>query len=565
MQSRAFNALVIALLAALLGVFLVLPLLESVRGAVIDRDGNWTAGYLLSVFSNPIYMEGLWNALGIAFFSTALAALAGILLAVVLDRYDFPGKRLLSVLLPFPLIVPPFVGAVGIKQLLGQSGALNAFLIKLGVVDSSAPIDWLRDGRFAAVVLLTALHLYPIVYFNVSAALASFNIDLEEAAQSLGASRLRAFRKITLPTIGPSVLASTSIVFIWALTELGVPLMCDYTRVTSVQIFSGLKDISQNPSVYGLVVVLLGTVLTLYGLSALLAFGKTTPLATKGVRLRRPERLSSGRALLLSAAVGGFLLLAAAPNAGVLLVAVAGDWYGTVLPSSYTLQHFRAALGHDLVVPSILNSLRYVLLSTTCDLLLGTAIAWVLVRARGTAVRVLDLAVMLPLAVPGLVMAFGYLAVSREGRPLAALNPVADPTVLLVVAYSIRRLPFVVRSAAAGLTQVSTALEEAAQNLGAGRLKTFWRVTLPLFAPHLLAGGVFAFALSLLEVSDSLILAQRQATFPITKAIFELFQMLGNGRQVAAALGVWAMVFLASAIALTRALLGRGLGTIFRL
>ena len=122
-----------------------------------------------------------------------------------------------------------------------------------------------------------------------------------------------------------------------------------------------------------------------------------------------------------------------------------------------------------------------------------------------------------------------------------------------------------VRSAAAGLTQISTALEEAAASLGAGAISTFARVTLPLLAPHLLAGGVFAFALSMLEVSDSLILAQRQATFPITKAIYDLFQLLGDGRQVAAALGLWAMAFLLTAIGFARALLGGRLGNMFRL
>jgi iron(III) transport system permease protein len=155
--------------------------------------------------------------------------------------------------------------------------------------------------------------------------------------------------------------------------------------------------------------------------------------------------------------------------------------------------------------------------------------------------------------------------VTREGRPLAFLNPVVDPTALLVIAYAVRRLPFVVRSAAAGLTQISVTLEEAAASLGAGPLRTLARVTLPLLTPHLLAGGVFAFALSMLEVSDSLILAQRQATFPITKAIYELFQLLGDGRQVAAALGLWAMLFLIAAIACARSLLGRKLGEFFRL
>jgi iron(III) transport system permease protein len=225
----------------------------------------------------------------------------------------------------------------------------------------------------------------------------------------------------------------------------------------------------------------------------------------------------------------------------------------------------RSALGHDLVVPSIANSLRCVALSTAFDIFLGVSIAYVTVRGRMRLAHLLDAAAMLPLAVPGLVLAFGYLAIAREGRPFAFLNPARDPTALLVIAYAMRRLPFVVRAAGAGLQQISVTLEEAAANLGASTLRTLYRVTLPLLGPHLFAGGIFAFALSMLEVSDSLILAQRQATYPVTKAIFELSQLLGEGRWLAAALGAWAMIFLGTSVALARTALGRKFGGIFRI
>ena len=464
-------------------------------------------------------------------------------------------------------MVPPFVGAVGMKYLLGRAGALNALLDRLGVGDPSAPIDWLREGRFAVVVALTALHLYPIVYFNVQAALAGLNAEMEEAARSLGCRGLRLFRKVTLPSILPSVFAAGSIVFIWAFTELGVPLMCDFSRVTSVQIFSGLKDLGRNPFVYALVVVVLVTTVVLYAFARWLAAraGGHRVGAAKGVRAHRPRRLRPLAGALVAATLAAVVGVAALPNVSVVLLALSRDWYGTILPSGLTLDHLRAALTHDVVVPSIANSLRYVTLSTAFDLVVGTAIAYLVTRTRSRAAHVLDAAAMLPLAVPGLVMAFGYLAISREGRPLAFLNPLRDPTALLVIAYAVRRLPFVVRSAAAGFAQISTTLEEAAATAGAGAISTFRRVTLPLLAPHLLAGAVFAFALSMLEVSDSLILAQRQATFPITKAIYDLFQLLGEGRQVAAALGLWAMLFLLSAIGFARGLLGGKLGNMFRL
>jgi iron(III) transport system permease protein len=556
----------VGIVGALLAALLLWPLAEGVRGAFVDGRGRPTFAYVATVFRNPIYLEGLRNALAIAVFSTIIAGVTGIAAALLLHRFAFPGRRLLAALIPLPLMVPPFIGAVGMKYLLGRAGAFNALLERIGIGDPHAPIDWLRDGRFAVVVGLTALHLYPIVYFNVQAALAGLNPEMEEAARSLGCRGLRLFRKITLPAILPSVFAAASIVFIWAFTELGVPLMCDYSRVTSVQIFAGLKDLGRNPFVYALVVVVLVTTVAFYALArwVVARAGGHRVGSTKGVRAHRPRALRPAAGALVAAALAAIVGVAALPNVSVLLLAFARDWYDTILPAGLTLDHVRAALSHDVVVPSIGNSLRYVTLSTAFDLVVGTVIAYLVTRTRSRAAHVVDAAAMLPLAVPGLVMAFGYLAISREGRPLAFLNPMRDPTALLVIAYAVRRLPFVVRSAAAGFTQISRALEEAAASLGAGAVSTFVRVTLPLLTPHLLAGGVFAFALSMLEVSDSLILAQRQSTFPITKAIYELFQLLGEGRWVAAALGVWAMAFLGLAIAFARSVLGRRFGGIFR-
>lgn len=553
-----------SLFGLLLALFLFWPLVESVRGAFFDARDTASFGYVLGVFRNPVLVEGFGNALLVAVGSTAVAATLGVGAAWLCDRYDFPAKRLLVMLMPLPLIVPPFVGAIGVKQLFGQAGALNALLRHLHLLDAAHPVDWLRSGRLATVVGLTALHLYPIVYFNVSAALGGLNVEMEEAARSLGCRGPRVFWKITLPLLTPSLFGACSLVFIGGLTELGVPLVCDFTRITSVQIFSGLKDLGRNPTVHALVMIVLVGTVTFYAAARLLVRERRA-VTQKVARLRQPTRLGPAGAAAAVIALGALAGTAALPNISVVLVAFARDWYGTVLPSHFTLEHFRAALGHEMVVSSIGNSLRYVLFSTAADLLLGTGIAWVVVRRRSRGARLLDAASMLPLAVPGLVMAFGYLALSRDGRPLAFLNPVRDPTALLVIAYTIRRLPFIVRSAVAGLEQIDVALEDAAASLGASRAHVVLRVTLPLLLSHLLAGGIFAFALSMLEVSDSLILAQRQATFPITKAIYELFQLLGDGRQVAAALGVWAMLFLAAAIAFARAVLGRRAGGMFRL
>jgi iron(III) transport system permease protein len=270
------------------------------------------------------------------------------------------------------------------------------------------------------------------------------------------------------------------------------------------------------------------------------------------------------RAWACTVLFAGVTFVAVLPHLGVVLVAFSSSWHATVFPARFTLDNFRLALGHDLTVPAIANSLKYSCLSTAVDVVLGIAIAYVIVRTRVVGRQVLDFLVMLPLAVPGLVLAFGYLAMSQDGRLFSFLNPVENPTPLLVIAYSIRRLPYMERSAAAGFQQTSETLEEAALNLGCPPLKAAFRITLPLIMANLIAGGLLAFAFAMLEVSDSLVLAQKQAYYPITKAIFELFQLLGDGRFLASALGTWAMVFLGVVIVGMSILLGRKLGALFR-
>ena len=198
------------------------------------------------------------------------------------------------------------------------------------------------------------------------------------------------------------------------------------------------------------------------------------------------------------------------------------------------------------------------------DLILGISIAYVIVRTKLPGRDVLDAIAMLPLAVPGIVLAFGYLAMTQEGKLLSALNPLEDPLPILVIAYSVRRLPYVVRSAVAGFQQTSVTLEEAAQNLGSPPLKTLAKITIPLIMANLVAGALLAFSFAMLEVSDSLILAQKQQDYPITKAIYELYQLLGEGRFIASALGVWAMCFLGTTIIGASILLGKKLGALFR-
>ncbi|MCG3198458.1 MAG: hypothetical protein GHCLOJNM_02959 [bacterium] len=552
-----------ALILAWLALFFAYPLLRTIQGGFQDEGGAFTLAFLIEVFRNPIYLEGLRNSFLLAVATTGLVALIAIPLALIQARYRFPGKGVFGALILVPMILPPFVGALGLRQFWGQAGVLNALLAKVGL-SPDPPIDWLGASRFWGVTLALALHLYPILYLNAVAALSGIDPAMEEAGRALGAGRWLRFRRITLPLMMPGVFAGGTIVFIWSFTELGTPIMFDYTRVTAVQVFDSLKEIGDNPFPYVLVAVMLASSVILYALGRFFLGRQTGATLTRGFRGASEKTLRGWRAGAALAFLALVTVLALIPHIGLVLLSLSEDWYKTVLPERWTLIHYRDALGHSFTVPSIANSLRYAGVATLIDLLVGLAAAWILARTSLRGRGFLDALVMTPLAVPGIVLAFGYLAMTQPGEPLAFLDPAKDPTLLLIVAYAIRRLPYVVRSVAAGLEQAGRSLEEAARNLGAGPFRTLRRVTLPLISPHLIAGGVLALSFAMLEVSDSLMLAQRQSDFPITKAIYELYMLLGEGRYLASALGVWSMLFLAVGLALAGRLLGRRLGALFR-
>lgn len=563
-MSRTLSLFVFAATAAFFACFFLVPIWSTVKVAFESSRGGFTFDYVWEVFRNPLYREGWWNSLVMAVFSTLGCLAVSIPLAVLFTKFDFPGKPVLNSLVLLPLILPPFVGAIGVRAMLGQAGAVNSFLMKFGLMDPQHPTDWLGEGQMFGIVIMNVLHLYPILYLNVAAALSNLDPAMEDAAANLGCPPFERFWKITLPLIMPGVFAGGTIVFIWAFTELGVPLVFDFDRVTSVQIFHAIKDISGNPFPYALVVVLLVSTTLMYATSKLLFERDRFGGGGRATTGREVIKLPLVPGLACTAVFALCIIVSVLPHAGVLLLSFAGDWYRTVFPTGLHLQHYHDALGHELTLTAISNSLKYASLATLIDLVLGVGIAYVNVRTRIFGRQILDAMAMLPLAVPGIVMAFGYLAMSREGQPFHFLMLGEDPLLLLVIAYSVRRLPYVVRSASAGFQQVSPALEEAAQNLGCPPLKALFRITLPLIAPNLIAGGLLAFAFAMLEVSDSMILAQQAVYYPITKAIYSLVSSLGNGPFLASALGVWAMIFLGVTMLGAGLILGRKLGALFR-
>jgi len=352
---RRTRIAVLLVVVAFLGVFLAYPLYYSCRGAFVV-DGRFTLGFFEYLWQDRLTAKSILNSLALGCVVTAITAALALPLSVVGVRYRFPGKAFLTGLLLLPMIMPPFVGAIGMRQILARFGSLNLLLMRAGLMDS--PIDWLGGARFWGVVIMEVLHLYPIMYLNFAAALANVDPSLEEAAVNMGSSGLGLFRKITLPLMMPGLFAGSVIVFIWAFTDLGTPLVFGYRRVVPVQIFNQVTDLEKNPQGYALVVGVLAMTMLIY-----LASKRLFGLRAYQSLSRGPVQGSEKRTGPLGAALAiAFILIvvgaACLPHAAVLLTSLKDRWFMTVLPGSYTAEHFRDALGHELTVSSIRNSIR---------------------------------------------------------------------------------------------------------------------------------------------------------------------------------------------------------------
>ncbi|MBI3990586.1 MAG: ABC transporter permease subunit, partial [Candidatus Omnitrophica bacterium] len=258
--------------------------------------------------------------------------------------------------------------------------------------------------------------------------------------------------------------------------------------------------------------------------------------------------------------IAALFLISILPHLGIILLSVSKEWFMSIIPGKMTLSYYQQVFSSPLTSSSIRNSLLYSIPAAGLDLLLGIGIAYFLARKVFRGKEILDLLSMLPLALPGIVLAFGYVV----GFSGSILDVRHNPVPLIIISYSVRRLPYMVRSAYAGFQQLNPALEEASLNLGASPVRTAWKITIPLLKGNLIAGGILCFSFAMLEVSDSLILAMKEKFFPITKAIYLLLGRVTDGTYLASAMGVMGMALLFLGLVAAGRLLGRKTSDLFR-
>ncbi|HOL21715.1 MAG TPA: iron ABC transporter permease [bacterium] len=541
---------------AFLGYFILYPIVHIILNS-FTVEKHISIAIFKTALGNYVIRRSIINSFLLGIAVVLSTSTIGIPLAFLFTRYRFPGRNVFRAFCFLPLIASPFVGAIGMTQILSRFGSLNILLMKAGILKH--PVSWLGSGLLGIFILET-LHLYPIMFLNISASLNNFDIASEEASYNLGASFSQTFRRIIFPLILPGYFAAASIIFIWTLTDLGTPLVFEYRELLAVQIFNSIKDINLNPQGYTLVFLVILITILLFTLTK--RYITRHPYTTERTPAGFTERTLRGKNLfsvyILLLILLSFSLL---PHISIILCSVSKKWFFTVLPSEYTGEFYHTVFTHQLTKTGIFNSLFLSGLSTIVDIFMGFTIGFILARTKIKGKNLLDVLAMLPLAIPGIVMAFGYFTLFLN----TFLDPRNNPYILLIVSYSIRRLPYLVRSTYSSFQQLNESVEEASYSLGADTLTTFRKITLPLVSPGLFAGGILAFSFSVMEVSSSIILAVREKHYPIAKVIYTLAGRVTDGPYVACALGVLGMALVGLSYYISSRLVAKRIGEFFRI
>ncbi len=523
-----------ALILAFLLVFLILPVGTVIYTAFVTDTGALTVGHFGNFFDQLVFRESFFNSLWVALASTFFASVIALPLAYLTVRFEFRGALLIQTLGVLPLIMPPFVGAVALQLIFGRSGSVNLLLNDW--FDITIPI---MDG-LVGVTFVESIHYFPFILLNLVAAMRNIDGAMEESALNLGARGWRLFRRVIFPLAMPGYLAGAALVFVKVFDDLGTPLVMGVTNLLAPQAYLRITSVGvDDPLGYVISVIMIVFSILALWLAARVMKGKDYATLQKGGGALQKRRLSKWEALLAYGWIALVLAVVLAPHAGILLMSLAQVWSFSVLPDSYTLAHYATVFSDARSMMA--NTLLYCVLAAGLDVVIGTAIAYLILRTRLPARQWLDWLASAALAIPGLVLAIGYLRLFKGVTLPGSDQLVVQTWVLMMLAYAVRRLPYALRSCMAALQQVHVSLEEAAQSVGASRLSTIRRVTVPLMAGGILAGFVTSFITAAVELSATLVLVSTESQAPMSLGIYLYMQSIA-GRGPGAALGVLAVL-----------------------
>ena len=549
--------LVFAIPMAFLCLFLFWPLATTFLRAFMRSGNKFNLGKLgftgfEKFISSSLYRRSLLNSSIVGISVTGFSLIIGVPMGYFVARVKIPGKSLMLSLGILPVIMPSFIGAFSWIILLGRQGVvrhfLNAALAPLGL---ELPTIY---GMFGMIFVMT-LTYYPFVFLLSHGAFSSANALLEDAGTLMGADRWRVLRTITFPLVIPSIGAAALLVFIRAIGNFGIPAIIggdQYVLPTLIYFrVNGFWDLNGASSIAVVNVVITGAVL--WYQKYIVSRREYETISASHVEIRQHEH----PAMRIIAALYCFivLLVSLAPQIVIVVMAFFEKWQG-LFPEGFTLANFSRIPKNS--SSEFLNSLLLSTLATLLTAILGSIVAYITERRRPKGAALLDMAVMAPFILPGTVVSVALLS-AFSGK---SIIPLGGTYTIIIIAYMVRRTPYVYRSVAASLTQLNPSLEEASTIAGAHWIYTFRRVSVPLILPGIISGSILTFSTLLQELSTTILLyGAKTRTVPI-----QIYGAVADGKLgEASALSVILLVVVFAVVYATNRLQGRDLSSGFKM
>ena len=533
--------------------FLLYPILKTVLASFVVSGKpvawqNLTTENFTRFFEAGTYQDAFLNSATVGLLVTAVSVALALPAAYAVSRVAMPFRNLILALSVIPLIAPPFIGAYSWVILLGHRGIVTYYLVEwFGLQVPSI------YGLFG-IVLALSFHYFPYVLLFVQGALTAGDPAIEESAQVMGASRTRVLRTITFPLVIPTISAGALIVLVKTLGNFGVPAILggEYYVLPTLIYYQVNGYFNLNGAS---AIALVNVAITIVAIWILTLINKKQKFITVTSLARRAKlQTTLGIRVLANVYVWTLLVFALLPQALVVFMSFAEVWGGTLLPTVYGFGNYKRLMG-DLGVP-IMNSLLLAGLATLMCIVFGTVAAYTASRRGFFAKWSLDLTIMLPFVLPGIVTGVAYLTTFNTG-----ILVLTGTGTIIVLAYFIRRIAYIFRSVTASVGQLDSGIEEASRMCGAGWAQTMRKITIPLIAPGIVAGGILVFSTLITEISVTILLYSASWK-TIAIAIFE--QLTNEDIFGAGTIGSFAilltlvLVFAASKIA------GKSMAELFR-
>lgn len=477
--------------------FIILTILYPISTVVIrsitNSEGKLTVENFVKFFTTKYYMDVLKNSLFVSSVTTVFSVIIGVFMAYALTRFDIRGKKIINIVIILSLMSPPFIGAYAWIMLFGRSGLVTKFMLE--VFGITLPTIY---GKWGIISVFT-VKMFPYVYLFTSGAMGSIDASLEEAAENLGSSTWERIRRITIPVVLPSILAGAVMVFTSCISDFGTPMLIgqNYKVLATLvyeQYMSEIGTSSNFAAAVSMVVIALATAVLVfqnvyinrrnYNMSAM------RPPQT--VHLKKSSRVLVLIPVLL------VVFVCMLPQI-VVIVTSFRNCNGPYFVDGWSLESYRVIFTR--MIRSIKNTYLYSSVAIVIMIIIGSLTAYVTVRKRSALTQVTDVVMMFPYVIPGAIMGLSYI-IAFNRAPFF----LAGTAFIMILSYSVRKIPYTVRSAVGFLHQMDPFVEEASINLGVSPGKTFFKITLPMMLPGVISGAILSWIETINELSSSIML-----------------------------------------------------------